>query len=89
MELSQIWFIIRYPNNFVNTRSHITNMAQFNSPKLITYTYREAPYHLHVACSFVLLLNPDITRRKQGLGLALWYLALLSIMGLRNLSVFC
>jgi hypothetical protein len=37
-------------------------MTQFNSPTLITD--REAPYHLHVACAYVLLLNSDITRRK-------------------------
>jgi hypothetical protein len=37
-------------------------MTHFNSLTLITYS--EAPYHLHVVCSYVILLNPDITRRK-------------------------
>jgi len=37
-------------------------MKQFNKPELIRYT--EAPYHLHVACSYVLLLNPELTRLK-------------------------
>jgi len=39
-------------------------------------THRGAPYHLHVAFSYVLLLNPDIARRKWGLCLALRHLAL-------------
>jgi len=57
MELSHIWFIIHYPNNFVNIRRYITNVTQFNSPMLITYS--EAPYHLHVGCSclFVCLFS--------------------------------
>jgi hypothetical protein len=62
-------------------------MTQFNIPTLITYS--EVTYHLHVARCYVLLLNPDITRRNQGLGFALWHLAMPSIMRLRNLNVFC
>ena len=58
---------------FVNIKRNITNITQFNNPTLITY--REAPHQLHVACSYVLLLNPDITRRIQGLVFPLWSLA--------------
>jgi hypothetical protein len=48
-------------------------MKQFNKPAL--NTQREAPHYLHFACSYGLLLNPDITRRKWGLCLALRRLA--------------
>lgn len=56
-------------------------MTQLKSPTMITY--RETPYHLNITCSSVLLLNSDITRHKQGLGLALLHVAMPSIMGLR------
>jgi len=55
MQLSQIGFIIHYPNNFVNVRMYITKITQFISLTLIrcreshiTYTLLDLMYSHYI-----------------------------------------
>ena len=58
---------------------NITNITQFNKPTLMTS--RETPYHLHLACPYVPLINPDIARRISGCILLMTFSYKLSVLG--------